>query len=442
MDKKVLVIDDERRMRRVLELMLSERGYRVRTAADGIQAMDIWRQWQPHVVLTDIRMPGADGMEVLDFRNREGLEAPLIILTAYGTIDMAVEAIKQGAYDYLTKPFDNDRVIRVVQRAMAESPALSGRSEKEGRMIGTCAAMQRVFKEIARVAGAPTSVLITGESGTGKELVARAIHYQGDRRQKEFVRVNCAAIPAELLESELFGHRKGAFTGAVADRKGSFLRADKGSIFLDEIGDLPMGLQPKLLHAVEEKTITPIGASRAIEVDVKVISATNRDIEQMVAEGTFRQDLFFRLNTFTIDLPPLRERRQDIAALAEHFLGHYCRQFNRGPVRLDKEALALLESYRWPGNVRQLRNVIERTVLDCDHEVVRAEDLPEDIRQTGSGRPAGGSGSGLDLEATERQLIEKALAKTGGNQARAARLLNISRNTLRYRMKKYGISRP
>lgn len=439
MGHRVLVVDDEYRMRRVLELMLSGQGYEVKTAPDGIQAMEIWRKWEPHVVLTDIRMPGADGMEVLNFKTSQGLPAPLIILTAFGTIDMAVAAIKQGAYDYLTKPFDNEKVIEVVRRALQDCGAAQAPGQGPAPMIGSSKAMQEIFRDIATVADTPTSVLITGESGTGKELVARAIHNRSGRSQQKLVRVNCAAIPADLLESELFGHRKGAFTGAVADRKGSFLKAHGGSIFLDEIADLPMGLQPKLLHAVEEKTVTPVGSDRAVKVDVKVISATNRDIRQMVAQGMFREDLYFRLNAFNIHLPPLRERVEDIEALAGYFLECYRGQFKSSVRKIDRAAIDVLKTYSWPGNVRELRNAIERALLACTGNVIRVTDLPPGITREENSKTASSTRGQLDLEQTERRLIERALDKTGGNQARAARLLNISRNTLRYRMKKHGI---
>jgi len=442
---RILVIEDEPRMRRVLQLLLEDKGYDVRTAGDGVQGMGLWEKWAPHVVLTDIRLPGADGMKILRFKNDKRLSGPLIMLTAFGNIDMAVEAMKQGAFDYITKPFDNERVLETVRRALEECDASRGigqgnEEEAERRMVGSSPVVQQIWKDIHLVGRSRTSVLITGESGAGKELVARAIHEKGGRSRNRFVKVNCSAIPRDLLESELFGHRKGAFTGAISDREGSFIMADGGTIFLDEIGDLPIALQPKLLHAVEEKTITPIGGTRAVRVDVKVISATNRDIDRMVAEGEFREDLFFRLNAFHIHVPPLRDRIEDIEDLVPFFLERFSKEFKKKDMAMGEEAFSVLMAYHWPGNVRELRNVIERAVLSCPGGIVEVRDLPNRLRLKRETPQAGATPSHLDLEAQERILIGKALNKTGGNQVQAARLLNISRNTLRYRMKKHGLS--
>jgi two-component system NtrC family response regulator len=382
MSYRILVIEDEHRMRRVLQLLLEDKGYDVRAAGDGVQGMGLWEKWTPHVVLTDVRLPGADGMEILRFKNEKRLSSPLIMLTAFGNIEMAVEAMKQGAFDYITKPFDNKRVVETVRRALEECDGFRGigegdRGEAERRMVGSSPLMQQIWKDIHLVARSRTSVLITGESGAGKELVARAIHEKGDRRRNRFVKANCSAIPRDLLESELFGHRKGAFTGAIADREGCFILADGGTIFLDEIGDLPIALQPKLLHAVEEKTITPIGGTRTVRVDVKVVSATNRDIDRMVAEGQFREDLFFRLNAFHIHVPPLRDRIEDLEALVPFFLERLSREFKKAGLTIGPEPLSVLMAYHWPGNVRELRNVIERSVLSCPGEAVEVRDLPD-----------------------------------------------------------------
>jgi DNA-binding NtrC family response regulator len=448
MSHRILIIEDEPRMRRVLQLLLEDKGYDVRTAGDGVEGMGLWQKLTPHVVLTDVRLPGADGMKILGFKNEKRLRAPLIMLTAFGNIEMAVEAMKQGAFDYITKPFDNERVVETVRRAVEEQSGLQGfeigdghgGKEAERRMVGSSQVMQEIWKDIHLVSRSRTSVLITGESGAGKELVARAIHEKGDRRRKRFVKVNCSAIPRDLLESELFGHRKGAFTGAISDREGSFITADGGTIFLDEVGDLPFALQPKLLHAVEEKTITPIGGTRTVRVDVKVVSATNRDIDRMVAEGLFREDLFFRLNAFRIHVPPLRERIEDLEDLVPHFLDRFSREFGKGGLNVGSDLLSTLMAYQWPGNVRELRNVMERAVLSCHGGAVGIRDLPDRLRREGDPHRADANPPQLDLEAQERLLIEKALDKTGRNQTRAAKLLNISRNTLRYRMKKHGLS--
>ncbi len=436
--KKILIIDDETKMRRILQLLLEKAGYEVMTAKDGQEGIETWLKWQPDVVLTDLKMPEMDGMEVLGFRNEAGLTAPVIILTAYGTIPSAVEAIKKGAFDYLTKPFDNEKVREVVARALTDTGSREEGYPERFKIVGISTAIRQVLEDMNIVANTDTSVLITGESGTGKELVARGIHRLGNRQKRPFIKVNCAAIPKDLLESELFGHKKGAFTGAVDDRKGRFVEADGGVLFLDEIGDLPLSLQPKLLNAVEEKTVTPVGSPKSIKCDVKIICATNQDLPRMITEGRFRQDLHYRLNTFHIHIPPLRERKEDIPLLVEYFLEHFCQGFGRTPLEIEPEAMEVFCNYGWPGNVRELRNTIERLVLKCRGQRIRAEEVPQEIsREAGEKQKA--SVSGLDMVEHEKRLIVEALNKTGGNQVRAARLLGITRNTLRYRMRKYGI---
>ncbi len=442
MGKKILIIDDERRMRRILQLLLEQTGYEVMTARDGQEGVEIWLKWQPDVVLTDLKMPRMDGMEVLHFKNKAGLTAPLIILTAYGTIPSAVEAMKKGAFDYLTKPFDNEKVREVVARAIKEAPHRKESSPGIFKIIGISASIRRVLENMKIVADTDTSVLITGESGTGKELVARGIHRLGNRRDEPFVKVNCAAIPKELLESELFGHTKGSFTGAFSDRKGKFLEADGGILFLDEIGDLPLHLQPKLLNAVEEKTITPIGSTKTFRCDVKIISATNRDLLKVVKEGNFRSDLYYRLNTFHIHVPPLRERKEDVPLLISYFLEHFCQKFGRNILKIEENVIKILTEYSWPGNVRELRNIVEQLVLRCREDRICCGDLPPQIlneEADGSQEIRDEAGAKFDLITQEKKLIINALRKTGGNQVQAARLLGITRNTLRYRMKKYGI---
>ncbi len=440
MPKKVLIIDDEQRMRRILQLLLEENHYKVKTAGDGIEGMAVWREFDPHVVLTDIKMPRADGLQVLEFKNKNHLKAPLIILTAFGTIEKAVFAIKQGAFNYITKPFKNADVIKVIKKAILESDSKSFPKPVKNKIIGSSQAVKKILQDIAIVATTRTSVLITGESGTGKELVAQSIHALGDRRQKPMVKVNCSAIPRDLLESELFGHVKGSFTGAISNRSGSFQKAHNGILFLDEIGDLPVSLQPKLLHAVEDKTVTPIGSSEIRNIDVKIISASNRDFKKMIGSGEFRKDLYFRLNTFNIHLPALKERLEDIEELAHFFIEHFLNEFKKPVTNIRPEAIDLLKSHEWPGNIRELRNVIERAVLICRTNEISLKDFPENIENILNHNEKQGSKTDLDLEAKEKQLIIKALQKTGGNQVRAARLLNISRNTLRYRLKKYGIA--
>ncbi|MCF6187824.1 MAG: sigma-54 dependent transcriptional regulator, partial [Desulfobulbaceae bacterium] len=309
MNAKILILEDEARMRRLLELVLQEPGYQIQTAADGRQGILLWKSWQPDLVLSDLKMPKMNGLEVLRFRNAHFPGTPFILLTAFGTVETAVAAMKEGAFDYLTKPVDNNQVLELVARALAASNVTHGYS---GKMIGSSLVMQQLHRDITMVSATDSSVLITGESGTGKELVAKAIHKAHGGQDSPFIRVNCPAIPQELLESELFGHRRGSFTGALEDRPGAFVAADGGTLFLDEIGDLPLMLQPKLLHVVEQKQVTPVGETQTRRIRVKIVAATNRELETMVGRGTFRQDLFYRLNTLQLQLPPLRHRREDI----------------------------------------------------------------------------------------------------------------------------------
>ena len=443
MEQRILIIEDEDRMRRLLELVLVEHGYSVSSAADGLEGMTLWQRILPDLVLTDLKMPNADGLEVLDFRNRQYQQVPLVILTAYGTIQSAVAAMKQGACDYLTKPVDHEQLLAVVAKALAGGKNQQGIScaqqVEPDNMIGSSHVMNIVREDITLIAGTRMSVLLTGESGTGKELAARAIHANSDRKDGPFTRVNCAAIPRDLLESELFGHRKGSFTGAVSDRQGAFVLADGGTLFLDEIGDLPLELQPKLLHAVEDKSVTPVGTAKARKVDVKIIAATNRDLDSMIQEGLFRNDLYFRLNTFHLPLPPLRHRGEDILELTDHFLELFCKETGKNIISLSPDALLLLRRYHWPGNVRELRNVLERIVLICGKKTITPEMLPEKIKLPVARRQEHAADSTLDLPAHEKQLILTALHQCAWNKSKSAKRLGITRNTLRYRIKKYDI---
>ncbi len=430
-------------MRRLFELVLAEQGYVVKTAGDGMEGMVQWQIMQPDVVVTDLKMPRADGLEVLDFRNQQFQQVPLIILTAYGTVQSAVTAMKQGAYDYLTKPVDNEQLIEVVARAIRDSEHQKGVSQiceaQPDQMIGSSPVMKKVYEDIALIGTTRISVLITGESGTGKELVAKAIHTYSKSPDSPFIRVNCAAIPRDLLESELFGHLRGAFTGAVNNRTGAFVLADGGTLFLDEIGDLPLELQPKILHAVEEKSITPVGASKPQTVDVKIVTATNKNLDEMVQCGQFRSDLYYRLNTFHFPLPPLRKRGKDLFELVEYFLDLFCREQEKESLAINAEVLKLLDRYPWPGNVRELRNVLERIVLTCKNSTITAEMLPEKVRSQAAVQKKL-SMDLFDLPTHEKQLIVAVLEQCGWNQSESARKLGISRNTLRYRMKKYDIN--
>ncbi len=442
MKTKVLVIENEIRMLHLLNLVLSEEGYNVVSGRDGIEGISLWQQAKPDVVITDLKMPRADGLDVLDFRNRKFKNIPIIILTAHGTIQSAVTAMKQGAYDYLTKPMDNADLVNLVAKALADScneeKVVLMSHKTEQRMIGSSSRMKKLYQNIKMIGSTSMTVLVTGESGTGKELIAQAIHRHSGRNNAPFIRVNCAAIPRDLLESELFGHTRGAFTGAVENRQGAFIRADKGTLFLDEIGDLPLDLQPKILHAVEEKMVTPVGSSVSKKVDVKIIAATNRNLEQMVREDLFRSDLYHRLNMYPLSVPPLRKRGDDLEELAMHFTKRFCLEYQKEPLYFGKGVLPLLKKYHWPGNIRELRNVLERTVLEAKQGTITVHMLPEKIRAAGSISKTK-QDSFIDLLGQEKLLITQALEQSGWNQSRAARKLGITRNTLRYRMKKYTI---
>ncbi len=437
MAEKILVIEDEERLRRILQLVLQDAGYRVRTAADGREGIVTWQQWMPDAVLTDLKMEPVDGLEVLRFRNHNGLTAPLVVLTAFGTVETAVRAIKEGAFDYINKPVDNNKLLDVVARALASRPA-AGSGEIPVEMIGTSAAMEKIRRQIAQFAVSDSAVLITGASGTGKELVARAIHGASDKSGGPFVKINCAAIPAELMESELFGHRRGAFTGATSDFKGAFTRADGGILFLDEIGDMPLALQAKLLNAVEEKAVTPLGHEQVLPVNVKILSATNQDIEKMIADNTFRRDLYYRLNTVHIEMPPLRKRREDIDQLCAYFLARCSKIRGNTVPEIRSEARECLQSWHWPGNIRELGNVLERAVLTCGNGPITKDHLSPVMRKNIKGSTDGQEET-MDLNARERELIVSALRECSWNQTRASKKLGITRNTLRYRIKKFAI---
>ncbi|HXV19371.1 MAG TPA: sigma-54 dependent transcriptional regulator [Desulfuromonadales bacterium] len=445
----VLIIDDDASLRRVIEFTLHEAGYRVLTAADGAEGLRLFALEKPSVVITDIQMPTLSGYEVLKKIKADSPGTLVIVITAFGSVERAVEAMKLGAYDYLTKPFSRDELRLVVAKALS----YSGLQEENVRLreelsdrvdfahlVGISDEMQQVFDMVRRVAATEATVLITGESGTGKELIARAIHNGSERREGAFVAVNCAAIPADLLESELFGHLKGAFTGAVKDRKGKFELADGGTLFLDEVGELPVELQPKLLRALQEREIEPVGGTPR-RIDVRVVAATNRDLEAAMGEGTFREDLYYRLAVIPVHLPALRQRRSDIPLLVRHFL----QKHGAGAaVTVDAAALAALAAYDWPGNVRELENAVERMLILRRGEVIGEADLPPKVR--GEGKPAAGGvlnlpAEGYPLEELEKEAVLEALRRTGWNQTKAAAFLRIPRHILLYRMEKFGIKR-
>ncbi|HXG44518.1 MAG TPA: sigma-54 dependent transcriptional regulator [Gemmatimonadales bacterium] len=456
---RLLVVDDDEEACRLLEEVLSRDGYEVHRATSVEEGLRRAATHGPFdAVLTDLRMPGASGLDLLRAIRERDPSAVVIVLTGFGDAAAAGAAIRAGAHDFISKPYDIAELRAMLARALARRRLAATRSGAEpaageepdaGReLVGHSPAIIGVMKTVARVAPTQASVLITGETGTGKELVARTIHQFSGRAQHKFVGVNCAALAEGVLESELFGHVRGAFTGAVASRPGLFREADRGTLFLDEVGDVPPALQTRLLRAVQEREIVPVGSETPVKVDVRVIAATHRDLEAMVREGAFREDLFYRLNVVTIHLPPLRERRQDIPLLVDHTLRGLARKHGRGPVALDPEAQALLLSYDWPGNIRQLQNVLERSLVLAEQDVIGPEHLPPELREQGGWRGTGGaappSGTAgaprlVPLALVEREHVLAVLAACEGNRERAARVLRISRRTLSRMLQRWGL---
>ena len=449
---KILVVDDEPGMRTFLEIILRKEGYSVETAADGMKALDNINNNVFDLAILDILMPVMNGIEVLKRIIEKSPETTVIIITAFASHETAIEAMKLGAYDYITKPFKIDEIKLVIKKALdkkgLERENLRLRKELQTKygfanIIGRSIGISKVFELIKRVSELKVNVLITGESGTGKELVARAVHYSGSRHRGPFIAVNCGAIPEPLLESELFGYRRGAFTGASRNKKGLFEEADGGTIFLDEIVDLPIHLQVKLLRVIEEKTIRPLGSTEPIPVDIRIIAATNKLLEEEIANEKFREDLFYRLNVIKIDLPPLRDRRDDIPPLAIHFVEKYSHEMGKDINGISPKALETLESYHYPGNVRELENIIARCVALETSNVIRQQTLPELIVNMGSLNIENGIAGnfGLDhlLETFEKRTIDKALTEAQGNKVEAAKLLGITFRSLRYRLAKHGL---
>ncbi|MCB9745478.1 MAG: sigma-54-dependent Fis family transcriptional regulator [Alphaproteobacteria bacterium] len=448
MSKRVLIVDDEPSIRKVLRALLQVEGFSVRAEPDGAAAIQALGEEAFDVVITDQQMPHVGGLELLQWAREHHPAIPVILITAHGTVDAAKEAIKLGAYDYLTKPFDQDELKRIVAKAVAARP-IRERQTRAGRfdLIGRTASMERVFSLIERVAASPSTVLITGESGTGKELVARALHQQSQRADGPFVTVNCGAIPKELFEAELFGHERGAFTGAHASRPGRFELADGGTLFLDEVGELPVDLQVKLLRALQERRFERVGGARTLEVDVRLLAATNRDLEAAVGAGTFRQDLYYRLNVVPIRLPPLRERAEDLPLLCAHFIARFNARLGREVQGVSAEALRAMQAYPWQGNIRELENLMERGVLLCEGDVIEISDLPELSGRVTAPAPALPDSEDLNLkdyvrqhtQRLEAERIRQALAAESYNVTRAAKRLGISRKSLQTKMKEYGL---
>lgn len=448
---QILVVDDDSSLRRVMKMQLEEAGYQVSLASDGGAAWMMLKDMEPQLIITDLRMP-TTGLELLDRIGKAGMQTTVIVVTAFGTIETAVEAMRMGAYDYVTKPIDFEALVLVVHRAMERQNLIeevhSLRSALDRRygfkgIVGQSKGLLRVLDQAARVAQRDATVLILGETGTGKELVARAIHQSSRRSSGSFIVINCGAIPADLVESELFGYMRGAFTGAVTNKSGRIESADGGTLFLDEIGELPLEAQVKLLRVLQEGELTKLGASTPTKVDVRVIAATHRNLTAMIEDGTFREDLYYRLAVVPLALPPLRERREDIPELIDVLFQRAKERHGLLDVRLSSAVHQRLISYRWPGNVRQLENVLERMLVLSPTDLITLHDLPEELlpssaNVTGlwSDLPEGG----ISLEAIERELIGRALEKFSGNQTQAARYLDISRRTLIYRMEKHGFA--
>ncbi|HMF57928.1 MAG TPA: sigma-54 dependent transcriptional regulator [Pyrinomonadaceae bacterium] len=436
--KSILVVDDEKSQREILEMILSAEGYDVTTAASGEAALKFTKERRFDLALTDLKMTGMDGIELLQHLLAQDSSIIVILLTAHGTIDSAKEALKRGAFDYLQKPYDREALLKTINRA------LSKLDELDIEIISASPKMESVKKMILKVARSNSTVLIRGESGTGKELIARAVHNQSPRVTEMFQAVNCAAINENLLESELFGHEKGSFTGAHAEKKGLFEVADRGTLFLDEIAELDVGMQAKLLRALQERKIRRVGGTREIAMDVRVIAATNRDLRAMVGDGRFRDDLYYRINVLSIDVPPLRERREDIPVLIDYFLKKHTRNTSRLVRGLTPETRKLMMEYSWPGNVRQLESAIERAILLCEGDLITVEDLPLEVRQ--ETRPAAEGAfklppEGINFEDVERALIMQAMEQTDYNITKSAKLLGLTFRTLQYRLEKFGIKR-
>jgi DNA-binding NtrC family response regulator len=453
MNPRILLVDDDDNLRWVLQTQLEQMGYAVTTAADGAGALAAIDREPPSLVLTDLKMPGMSGMELLERIRREYPEIPVLIVTAFGTIQSAVQAIRSGAYDYLTKPIDYDELgisvgrvlehFRLVQEVQALRASLDRKYGFEN-IIGHSKALLSVLDMAARAAQSNSTILIHAETGAGKELLARAIHFNSRRRDKPFVTINCGAIPRELLESELFGHVKGAFTGAMAHKVGKIELADRGTLFLDEIGEMPANLQVKLLRLIQQGELEKVGAATPVKVDVRFVAATHRNLSAMIEDGAFREDLYYRLAVIPLELPPLRDRSEDIPELVQHFFLKAKEEQGRPELVLPAGLLPRFQDYRWPGNVRELENVIERIVVLSRGDEITLADLPDFLRRE---KPAMDMlqlelpAQGISLEAVEKELIVRALDKFHGNQTHAAKYLDVSRKALIYRMEKHGIRR-
>ena len=447
--KTILIVDDETSHRMMLKAHLNEEGYDVIEASDGLQAVDLVSQHFYDLILMDIRMSVMDGIEALGRIKKINPAIPVIMMTAYGSIESAVETLKSGADDYLTKPLDMDELLLKVKKVLhyrkLEKENLLNRERLGERfdfsnIIGKSQDMKELFETLAMVAPTDATVLLLGESGTGKEVIANAIHQNSLRKDQPYIKVNCAALPETLLESELFGHEKGAFTGAQAKRKGRFELADGGSLFLDEIGEMSPATQAKILRVLQEKEFEPVGGDRTVSVDVRIIAATHKDLEKEVKEGRFREDLFYRLNVVPIIIPPLRNKKDDIPLLAEHFLKLYTEKNNRDIKSFEPRVMDALIRYPWPGNVRELENIVERMVIMSRGDMLLFEDLPQDFKTLRNGDDIKPGPTGSSLKEIEKEVILKTLEQTGGNRTKAALILGVTRKTLQNKIKEYCIT--
>jgi len=453
--KRILIIEDEANMRHMLEVLLGKSGYEVKIATDGQEGLDAIERERFHFILCDIKMPRMDGMAFLKSAKEKLIDTTVIMMSAYGTVDTAIEAMKLGAYDYISKPFKTDEVLLTLKKAeererlKSENLRLKDqiqRIEKSysfSNIIAKSKAMQSIFDLIRKVADYKTTVLITGESGTGKELIARAIHFNGSRHNNALISINCGGIPETLLESELFGYKKGAFTDAWRDKTGRFEEAHNGTIFLDEIGELPLSLQVKLLRVLQEEEITPLGSTGIKKVDVRVIAATSKDLAEEIKKGQFREDLYYRINVVNIFLPPLRERVEDIPLLTENFVSLFNTKLKKNITGISSKVMEQFMTYPWPGNVRELENVIERAILLAPGNTLEMSDLPPtlnpDLSPTSALTPEGISSIKEASRIVEKELIERALSKTGGNRTKSAKILEISRPILISKIKEYQL---
>lgn len=449
--EKILIVDDEERMCRLLRRVLEKEGYLCHTAMSGVDALSRLERDDYDLIITDIQMPEMNGLELINEVRDYNPELPIVVITAYGTVESAVQALRAGAYDYITKPFENDDIRHAAARALERKRLLAENrylhDELEARynysgIIGSSPLMRDVFEMASSVAGSNANVLITGESGTGKELVARSVHFNSPRHERPFIVLNCAALPENLLESELFGHEKGAFTGAITAKKGRFELADEGTLFIDEVGEMSLSAQVKLLRVIQEQEFERVGGARVISCNVRIVAATNKDLEAEVKAGKFREDLYYRLNVVNIHLPALRERREDVEPLAMYFLDKFNREMGKKIETISPKALSCLLAYEWPGNVRELQNALERAVVLAKGNIITPRDLPGGVQadsQICLEVPDHGANLTDILEDLERQLIVQTLRREDGSQTRAADALGIKRTTLRYKMEKYGM---